>query len=115
MCLKYHRNAGSGACGKVNHSLPRDRSALISALRCENSSGRGGQCSLANGRQFAPLKEAMDIGISRRRIRSPALTGAHRLGLHGFPSGELIAKRDEIERPVATYEVRLDRLEKTLK
>ena len=27
-----------------------------------------GHCSLANGRQLAPLKEAMDIGISRRRI-----------------------------------------------
>jgi len=45
-----------------------------------------GQCSLANGRQLAPLKEAMDIGISRRRIpiacAQPARVG---LGSTGSP------------------------------
>ena len=53
------------------------------------------------------------------RLRS---TGARRLGLHGFPRrmteirtvSTLIAKRDEIERSIANYEVRLARLEKTL-
>jgi hypothetical protein len=53
------------------------------------------------------------------RLRS---TDARRLGLHGFPGrmtetrtvSTLITKRDEIERSIANYEVRLDRLEKTL-
>ena len=82
-----------------------------------------GQCSLANGRQLAPLKEAMDIGISRRRVpiacAQPARVG---LGSTGSPRrmteirtvSTLIAKRDEIERSIANYEVRLDRLEKDL-
>ena len=71
-----------------------------------------GQCSLANGRQLAPLKEAMDIGISRRRVpiacAQPARVG---LGSTGSPPARmteirtvstLIAKRDEIERRLRT-------------
>jgi hypothetical protein len=82
-----------------------------------------GQCSLANGRQLAPLKEAMDIGISRRRVpiacAQPARvglgsTGSRRRMTEIRTVSTLIAKRDEIERSIANYEVRLDRLEKTL-
>jgi hypothetical protein len=104
---------------------------LLSALRCENMRYQRprirravlGQSSLANGRQFAPLKEAMDIGTDRRRTpiacTQPARVG---LGSTGFPGrrteirivSTLIAKRDEIERSIANYEVRLDGWEKTL-
>jgi hypothetical protein len=79
-----------------------------------------GHCSLANGRQFAPLEDAKDIGISRRRIPIACAQPARRLGLHGFPRrmteirtvSTLTAKRDEIERSIANYEVRLGRLKR---
>jgi hypothetical protein len=82
-----------------------------------------GQCILAMAVSSPPLKEAMDIGISRRRIpiacAQPARVGLGSTGSHGRMTeirtvSTLITKRDEIERSIANYEVRLDRLEKTL-
>ena len=82
-----------------------------------------GQCSLANGRQLAPLKEAMDIGISRRRVpiacAQPARVG---LGSTGSPPAhdrnthrlDADSQTRRNRASIANYEVRLDRLEKTL-
>ena len=51
----------------------------------------------------ARLKEAMDIhGLPRRMTEIRTVS-------------TVIAKRDEIERSIANYEVRSDRLEKPLK
>jgi len=95
----------------MRHQRPRIHRAML------------GQRGLANGRQLAPLKEAMDIGISRRRIPIACAQPA-RVGLGSTDSprrmteirtvSTLIAKREEIERSIANYEVRLARLEKTL-
>jgi hypothetical protein len=65
----------------------------------------------------------VDIGVSRRRVSiacaQPARVGLGSTGSHGRMTeirtvSTLITKRDEIERSIANYEVRLDRLEKTL-
>ena len=65
----------------------------------------------------------MDIGVRRRRVSiacaQPARVGLGSTGSHGGMTeiravSTLITKRDEIERSIANYEVRLDRLEKTL-